>query len=326
MSTSEPAALVATCWTSAGAAVPGEGDQCSPFSLRERIEAVATAGYAGAGFVLADLAGCAELAGYAGRAGGAGPTERDGMSLAELAAAMEDLGLWHREVELIEDWNLSGGADADATTALLDAAVALDAAFVKVGPPRGPALGNQGPRGAGLAASSSGEGAQDRTASDWDGLVAPMRELADRAAVRGVRLALEPLPFARIPSIPAGAEFVRAVSRDNLGLAVDFWHVFRAGTSLDELAGALRPGEITAVELCDADAAPVGNLFDDTRHRRRYCGEGAQDVAGFIGVMRGLGFEGPWGVEILSAEHRARPLDEGLKKARDTALASFPPA
>ena len=77
------------------------------------------------------------------------------------------------------------------------------------------------------------------------------------------------------------------------------------------------------VELCDAQPESIGTLFEDTRDRRTLVGQGAQDVVGFIRAMREVGFDGPWGVEILSIEHRQRPLIEALTVARDSALEAF---
>jgi hypothetical protein len=51
---------------------------------------------------------------------------------------------------------------------------------------------------------------------------------------------------------------------------------------------------------------------------------GDQDVTGFITTLRDIGFDGPWGVEILSDEHRQRPVREALQAAHSTALACFP--
>jgi sugar phosphate isomerase/epimerase len=78
---------------------------------------------------------------------------------------------------------------------------------------------------------------------------------------------------------------------------------------------------VVQVELDDADPEVVGTLFEDTRDHRRYPGEGSFDLTGFVEVVRGTGFTGPWGVEILSDAHRALPLDVGLARARDAALA-----
>jgi hypothetical protein len=39
--------------------------------------------------------------------------------------------------------------------------------------------------------------------------------------------------------------------------------------------------------------------------------------------MREVSFDGPWGVEILSTEHRQRPLLEALTVARDSTFQAF---
>jgi sugar phosphate isomerase/epimerase len=80
---------------------------------------------------------------------------------------------------------------------------------------------------------------------------------------------------------------------------------------------------VFGVELSDAQLESIGTLFEDTRDRRTLIGHGAQDVVGFIRAMREVRFDGPWGVEILSAEHRQRPLIDALTVARDSALEAF---
>ncbi|MGI4896487.1 MAG: sugar phosphate isomerase/epimerase family protein [Janthinobacterium lividum] len=219
---------------------------------------------------------------------------RDTTGFAELAVAIRDAGLDHVEVELATDWWLEPGRWRPRVDLLFAAADALGANVVKVG----------------TAFSSP--------LTDLTPLVDPLRRLAIEAGRHDVRLALEPLPFSMVGSLPAGAELVHQVDHPSCGLTVDAWHVFRAGTSLAQLRECLRPGDVVCVELDDADARPVGTLFEDTRDRRRYCGEGDFDLAGFVDVVRGTGFDGPWGVEILSQEHRALPLVEGLRRAFDS--------
>lgn len=216
---------------------------------------------------------------------------------AVVAAAARDAGLTHVEVELVTDWWLPEESWRPRWDLLLEAAEAFGSPFVKA--------------------------ATEFSApwSDLSRLVDPLRCLAIEAAEHGTRVALEPLPFSMVGSVPAAADLVRAVDHPGAGLAVDLWHVVRAGTTLDELAQCLTADLVAAVELDDADAEPVGTLFEDTRDRRRYCGEGAQDVRGFVAVLRRLGFTGPWGVEILSDEHRGLDLTTGLARARGTALA-----
>jgi hypothetical protein len=51
-----------------------------------------------------------------------------------------------------------------------------------------------------------------------------------------------------------------------------------------------------------------------------FCGEGSFDLTGLVAVLRELGFDGPWRVEILSNAYRALPVDKALKLAADSAL------
>jgi sugar phosphate isomerase/epimerase len=60
-------------------------------------------------------------------------------------------------------------------------------------------------------------------------------------------------------------------------------------------------------------------LYEDTVHRRRYCAEGVFDLTGMIKALRTTGWKGPWGVEILSVEHRSLPVDEALSRAAASA-------
>lgn len=275
--------LVATCWTSAGDAAPMRRSEASPFDPLERVRAVAETGWSGIGFVLDDLR-----------------TARDTIGFDALADEISAVGLRHVEVELCSGWWKDPAEGwRRHWEELLEAAQALGAAFIKIGTDSAPAV------------------------EDVEPFVAPLRRLAEEAASHGTKVALEPLPFGMIASIPQGAELIRRTNHPGAGLIVDFWHVFRAGTGLGELRECLSADMVFGVELCDADDQIVGTLFEDTRDNRRLLGEGDQDVRGFVETMRDIGFAGPWGVEILSVEHRARPLREALEVARTTALSAF---
>lgn len=224
---------------------------------------------------------------------------RDTIGFAALRAEIEEAGLTHVEVELASGWWKDDGAWRATWELLLEAASELGASFIKVGSDFGDPV------------------------SDIEPFVGPLRRIADEAASAGTRVAIEPLPFAMIGSIPQGADLIRAAGNPAAGLVVDFWHVFRAGTTLAQLKDCLDPAMVFGIELSDAWSEPVGDLFEDTRDRRTLIGQGAQDVVGFINTMREIGYQGPWGVEILSIEHRRRPLLEALTVARASALESF---
>jgi len=112
---------------------------------------------------------------------------------------------------------------------------------------------------------------------------------------------------------------LRTLAHPVAGLVIDAWHVFRASTPLSEVDDVLAPSHIFGVELNDAAPEVVGTLFEDTVDRRLLCGEGCFDLAGLITLLRGKGFDGPWGVEILSSSFRRLPVLQGLELAADSA-------
>jgi sugar phosphate isomerase/epimerase len=224
---------------------------------------------------------------------------KDTIGFPALRREIETVGLSHVEVELVTSWWKDDSQWRETWSLLTEAAQELGAPFIKAGTEFGP------------------------PARDLTPFVEPFRRLAEEADRIGVRLALEPLPFAAIASMPQGAELIRAVDHPAAGLIVDFWHVFRADTTLPQLLDCLDANMVVGVELCDARTDIVGTLFEDTRNRRTLIGEGDQDVVGFIQTMQRIGFNGPWGVEIISDEHRQRPLLEALTATRATTLAAF---
>jgi len=277
--------LVASCWTSAGNVAPLQIPETSPVPIADRIGAIASTGWSGFGLAHDDLAAVRSTLGFPA-----------------LRSLIDDAGLRHVEVELLSDWwdeSLSHRWRPQFDL-LLEAAETLGAKFIKVGTTIGKPL------------------------DDLNFLVEPLRRLTAEAALRGTRIALEPMPFSMVGSVPAAADLMRKVDMPGCGLVVDYWHVFRAGTTLDELSRSLDAAQVFGVELNDADAEIRGSLFEDTRDNRRLCGQGEQDVTGFIKTLKSIGFNGPWGVEILSGEHRALPVREALRTAYETALACFP--
>ena len=78
---------------------------------------------------------------------------------------------------------------------------------------------------------------------------------------------------------------------------------------------------IFGVELDDAAAEMVGSEFEDTVNHRLLCGEGSFDLRGLVAVLRDKGFDGPWGVEILSSSFRQLPVAQAVKLAAESTLA-----
>ncbi|MFI0815743.1 sugar phosphate isomerase/epimerase family protein [Streptomyces sp. NPDC021098] len=274
--------LLATCWTTAGDAVPGSGDERSPLGLRERAEAASAAGFQGFGLVYADLV----------------EAERE-HGLAGIRSIFEDNGLDTIELELLTDWWTDGPRRTASDVVrgnLLRAAEALGARHIKIGP--------------------------DVQDGPWelDFWAREFAALAAQTDAVGARLGIEFLPWTNVKTVHDGLRLVEAAGHPAGGLIIDVWHTERAGTPPADLAKV--PGSrIVGVELNDADAQVHGTLFEDTTRRRRLCGEGSFDLPEIITALRATGWSGHWGVEILSDAHRALPVREATDAAYRTAAA-----
>ena len=157
---------------------------------------------------------------------------------------------------------------------------------------------------------------EERFAGEFD-------RLATEAHAHRTRIGFEPPADSMMQTIAPASELVRTVANPAGGLLVDIWHIFRSGTSYDQLVEMLPPEYVFAVELSDGRAEPVGTLYDDTFDNRLPPGEGEFDVVGFIRALDGLGFEGPWGLEVMSTELRSLPVEVAVKRVFDAAVHVF---
>ena len=275
-----PDELMATCWSSAGDAASDRADLRSPLPLRRRVEAASAAGFTGFGLLSDDLPAAVATYGYAG-----------------IRSMLADNGIVHLELESIPYWWDTGAHRAESDRVrhlLLEAAGALHPRHLKVTP--------------------------DGDDAPWDRGVwaARFAELAAQAQDVGARRGIEFFPWSNIGSLREGLRLVEDAGHEAGGVIIDTWHIARAGTPASDLA-SVPLHRIIGVELDDADEEVFGTLFEDTVHRRRYCGEGSFDLTGMVAALRTAGWTGPWGVEILSDEHRSVPVEAALARAADSA-------
>ncbi|MBX3570380.1 MAG: sugar phosphate isomerase/epimerase [Rhizobiaceae bacterium] len=273
--------LLAGYWTIAGDRYPMGPSEVSPFSLRERAEAAAGAGYTGLGLVYQDIQANVEKMGLKG-----------------MRRLFDDTGIKHVEVEFLGDWFELGDAKSESDRVrkdLLEAAVELGARDLKIAPKMW---------------------AEEIDIAHYAKALA---EVADEAAKNGIDVAIEVLPFTNIRDLTTARAVVGQSGRGNAGLCVDIWHMERGNIAMSEVA-KLPASYIKSVELNDARAEIVGTLWDDTIGERLYPGEGSFDVTGFIRAIRQTGWEGFWSVEVLSRTYRTGSLKEQAKRSFDTTM------
>jgi len=141
--------------------------------------------------------------------------------------------------------------------------------------------------------------------------------LCDRAAKRGVLVALEFMPFTAVRTLAEAAAVVRAAGRDNGGILLDLWHWRRTSATVEDLA-AVSPHWITALQLCEARVTALPDLREEARHHRELPGRGmgaSGATASLVAAMAGLGLTCPVTVEMFSDELDALPPPETANAA-----------
>jgi sugar phosphate isomerase/epimerase len=147
-----------------------------------------------------------------------------------------------------------------------------------------------------------------------------LRALADRAP--GVTFSLEFLPFTNITTAELGVDLVRAVDRPNVGLCVDFWHLYRSGGSPADLA-PLWP-HVVSMQLDDGSlVAEDPDLYTDCVHNRRLPGAGEFDVAGLLAQAQRNRPGYSLSIEVISDELTTHPVAERAVLAATTTIAAF---
>ncbi len=284
-------ALIASYFTLAGDLIPFATKDPSRFDLPARAEAAARAGYVGIGLETADLRHCKERHGYAG-----------------IRRILADAGLTYLEFEVLTDWFTSGErrAASNAQRAfLLEAAGELGARKIKtIGDAHG-GMDNAIPR-------------------KWplDQLAEEYGQLAREAARVGALITLELVPGTGVRDLPTARAIAEGANEPNAGLLIDIWHLARGGIAYEDVL-TLPPGLINAVEIDDAMLLMEGSIFEDTIRRRKLPGEGELDVPRFLRCLLATGYDGVYGVEMVSDEHRARSLDDAAQRSFDTTTGQF---
>ncbi|WJL96759.1 TIM barrel protein [Microbacterium sp. ET2] len=146
----------------------------------------------------------------------------------------------------------------------------------------------------------------------------------------GLRLALEyvgprtwraPYRHSFISDLDGMRSLIDALQEpERAGLLLDTFHWFTAGESLDQIR-TLSAGEILAVDLNDA---PLGIAFEDQldMERAQPCATGVIDAAGFVSVLREIGYDGPVQSEPFSTQLRGQPEEERVVDARNALIAA----
>jgi len=133
-----------------------------------------------------------------------------------------------------------------------------------------------------------------------------LRQMAERAARRGLRIGYEALAWgAQTSRFGQAWDIVQRADHPHLGLILDSFHTLVLRD--DWRAIAKLPGDrIFFVQLADAPWVNTDPL-SHSRHYRCFPGQGEFDVAPFLGAVLDAGYTGPISLEIFNDEFRAAP-------------------
>lgn len=142
------------------------------------------------------------------------------------------------------------------------------------------------------------------TLPDASRAAAQLRELAERAARRGLRVGYEALAWgAQVRRYAEAWALVEAAAHPHLGLVLDSFHALALGDAPAGIASI--PGaRIFFVQLADAPRLTM-DVLSWSRHFRCFPGQGDFDVAGFAIEAVKAGYAGPLSLEVFNDGFRA---------------------
>ncbi|MEX5262311.1 sugar phosphate isomerase/epimerase family protein [Kocuria sp. CPCC 205263] len=127
-----------------------------------------------------------------------------------------------------------------------------------------------------------------------------VREAADIAADHGLDLYLEPLAWSNLNRHRHSLEIIERAGRANVGIALDTWHYWTTGDTLEEVAAT--PKElIKAAHISDGlDLDRINDVPDQSVHRNVVIGGGAIPLQEWIDAIKSTGYDGWWCSEMFS--------------------------
>jgi sugar phosphate isomerase/epimerase len=132
--------------------------------------------------------------------------------------------------------------------------------------------------------------------------VANLKRIGEIGREFGISFYIEPLAWTPLADLRRILRIIDDAGQENVGLAIDFWHLWNTGVEPDDVAridGKL----IRSVDVCDAIGPPGELATYEQRGRRVWTGAGAIPLKQWVDAVRSTGFDGTWSCELLSPQH-----------------------
>ena len=141
------------------------------------------------------------------------------------------------------------------------------------------------------------------SSGDRSRIAADFRELAERAATRGLRVGYEALAWGRhVFDHREAWSVVKEVDHPSLGLILDSFHSLSRSIPVASLR-EIDPARIFIVQLADAPIVQMDYL-SWSRHYRNMPGQGELPLVEFVATLLEIGYGGPLSLEIFNDQFR----------------------
>lgn len=107
----------------------------------------------------------------------------------------------------------------------------------------------------------------------------------------GIKLQIELGGYTKFNKIEQALEVIKRFSMYNVGLVIDFWHLYASRHQPQDIA-KLDKGQIIGVHICDGRLPHPGELWDELVQRDYAVGEGDIYVQAWINAVKATGFDG----------------------------------
>ncbi len=128
-------------------------------------------------------------------------------------------------------------------------------------------------------------------------------DIADIGKRHGVRFQLEPIAWSPIHSLSQSLLVLQEAGRDNVGMVIDFWHLWAGGETTPDEVARLDGKMIYGVHFCDGVRHEPGTEWVEEALRGYLPGEGKIAIKEWVAAVRATGFDGVWSSELLSLKH-----------------------
>ncbi len=150
-----------------------------------------------------------------------------------------------------------------------------------------------------------------------------VNQILDIGKPYGIQFQLEPVSWSPINSLSKSLDFIEYTGRDNLGMVIDFWHLWYGAETTPEEVAALDKNLICNIHFCDGTRNEPGTECDEEILRGVYAGEGSINMKEWIDAVRATGYDGYWSYELVSRKHweaDTKEVAETCKKILDKYL------